>query len=172
MTDESQIGSTGSAPQRKSSIGVTIFMWLLAIGFLAAGYGAMKTYFDERAEIADLEENGVATEASVISVTETTNFRGGGGITLSISYPTPDGPDLVHVADVTVCTEADYEDGTETVDIVYAANDPEAVRLADCAATVDTYLPLAIGIVFGLLGLFLAWSLIRKPRSASNAAPG
>jgi hypothetical protein len=45
---------------------------------------------------------------------------------------------------------------------VYAADDPEAVRLAECETTIDSSLPLILGIIFLALGLFFLWGFARS----------
>ena len=146
---------------QKSSLGVNIFIGLLIVGFIAAGIGALNSYLQQRAENAAIAEDGAEVEASVIAVTEKTQFRGGSSFVLTVSFE-PKGSASTQVADVTVCTEGDYTEGDDSVQVVYAVDDPAAVRLAECKDTVDSSLGLVFGIIFLGLGLFFMWGSIRS----------
>jgi hypothetical protein len=144
---------------KKSSLGADIFLALVIVGFIAGGVGALSSYLEQRKQTEELVENGVEAEAQVVSVTETTQFRGGRSTTLTVSFD-PSTSDLA-LADVTVCTEADYDEGAATVQIVHSEDDPEVARLAECVTSVDSQLGLVFGVIFLGLGVFLLWRLIR-----------
>lgn len=146
---------------QKTSRSGTIFFAVAILIFVGFGYGALKSYFDQRTVTENLVTHGVETEADVRSVTTTRTFRGGASTSIGVSFD-PRGPELITFADVQVCTEANYEEGTETVRIVYAPNDPEAVRLAECVSSVDSQLGLIVGVLFLALGAFLLWLMLRR----------
>jgi hypothetical protein len=150
-----------SSAGKKSRAG-DIFIGLLIVGFIAAGLGALNSYLQERRETSAIAEDGVETDGTVIVVSQSARFRGGGGgVTLTVSY-SPEGAAAVEIADVTVCSEADYDEGTDTVRVVYVPDDPQAVRLAECAGTIDSSLGLIFGIIFLALGLFFLQAFVRS----------
>jgi hypothetical protein len=150
-----------STAKKKSSLGVTLFLVALIVGFVWGGVGALNTYLEQRAETKELAENRVEGDAQVLSVTTTKQFRGGQSTSLRVSFD-PSGPELLEFADLTVCTEADYDEGTETVRVVHASTDPGIVALAECEGSVDSILPLVIGVLLIALGAFLVWQLVRS----------
>ena len=148
----------GQAPPATSaSLGVKVFWALVIIGFGAAGYGAMKTYVDQSRIAARLEDEGVEADAAVNSVTEISGRRTATYHELGISYDPP-GPKLLEFAEVQDCNGARWEEGIETVRVVYLPDDPDVIRLQRCASSFDTdILPGIIGAVFIALTLFMLW---------------
>lgn len=149
-------------PPRATLRSTLVFAALIVL-FGAIGVVGVRTYFDNRAESAALVKEGVETDAHVIHVEEIARGprRGGTSITLLVSYETQE-PGGVEIAEVFPCSEVEYEDGDETIRVVYLPGDPEAVRMAGCASTIDTSLPLVIGIGSFALALFLLWLLVRQ----------
>lgn len=144
-------------PVTSASLGVKVFWALVIIGFGAAGYGAMKTYVDQSRVATRLEEEGVEADADVNSVTEISGRRTETYHELGISYDPP-GPKLLEFAEVQDCNGARWEEGIETVRVVYLPDDPDVIRLQRCASSFDTdILPGIIGAVFIALTLFMLW---------------
>ena len=158
-------------PPRLTVRAVLIFTTLIAL-FGAIGVVGVRTYFADRAESAALMTEGIETDAHVIHVEKVSRGPNRGfSITLLVSYETQD-QFGVEIAEVFPCSEVQYEEGDETIEVVYSPDDPDAVRMAGCAATIDTWLPLAIGIGSFALSLFLLWQLVsqwrRRPREFSG----
>ncbi|HJR44597.1 MAG TPA: DUF3592 domain-containing protein [Actinomycetota bacterium] len=134
-----------------------LFLTLVMIGFAAAGYGGIKTYLDTRSRTEALEERGVEADATVESVTEVSGRRIETYHRLDLSY-TPPGEQTLYFYEVLDCSGARWEEGLETMRIVYLPDDPEVVRLQRCRSNFDTnVLPGIVGLVFSALALFMAW---------------
>lgn len=158
-----------STPPKTSRL-VAVFIALVGIGFVAAGIGSFKSYFDQRSETQRLEEQGVETEANIISVEVTTQRRGGNHARLGVTYEDR-GSGATTFAEVLDCSEERYEEGDRTVRIVYVPGNPEDVRRAECVSSVDSILPLVVGPIFLALGLFLLLSPLRRKRRDGPAEP-
>ncbi|MEA2432748.1 MAG: hypothetical protein QOG54_205 [Actinomycetota bacterium] len=151
------------------TLGVKIFLALVIIGFGAAGYGGLKTYFDNRAAISNLKDRGVETDASVTSVTEVSGRRIETYHKISVAFD-PQGPDSSESAEILDCSGNRY-DGEGSVTIDYLPDDPSIIRLAACEGSFDSnVLPGIIGLVFGALALLLLWRL-RGFWTRSSTAP-
>lgn len=132
---------------------------LVAVGFFAGGYGAIKTVFDNRAETKRLEQQGVEEEANVLSVSEFT--RNGRFVynEISVSYEGP-GDDLLAFGHVQDCEGHRIEPGTETVDIEYLPDDTDVIQLVDCKSSFDSQVfPGIAGGALIAFGLFMLWRL-------------
>lgn len=154
-------GGTSLPRARGASPGMKVFYALVIIGFGAAGFGALKTYFDNRTASSALEERGVEADARVSSVTEISGRRIETYHELSISYDPP-GPRLLEFAEVQDCSGQRYLGATPSVEIVYLPDDPDTVRLSACRSSFDSnILPGILGLVFVVIALFLPWRLRR-----------
>jgi hypothetical protein len=143
---------------------MNVFFALVIIGFGAAGFGGLKTYFDNRAEISNLNESGVETEASVTSVTEISGRRIETYHRINVAWD-PQGPESSESAEVLDCSGNRY-DGEDTVAIDYLPDDPSIVRLVACESSFDSnLLPGLVGLVFTGLALLLLWRLRGSWRS-------
>jgi len=141
----------------RTTLGVKLFLALVILGFLAAGYGGIKTYLDKSAQATGLEEDGVEADADVSSVSEVSGRRIETYHKLFVFYDEEDsiGPVFAHVTD---CSGHRYERGIETVRIVYLPKDPEVVALEACRSNFDANVfPGIVGVAFAALGLLVAW---------------
>ena len=160
MGDE-RIGDDGStiSTQRapfKATLGMKLFLVVVTVGFFAAGYGGLKTYFEDRKDTALLKEEGVTATANVLSTNEVSRTRGGTYFEINVSYDPP-GDEFLEFAQVLECSEESFEPGTEEVEVVFVPGKPDLTRLATCESSVDSILPLVVGIVFPALALLLLW---------------
>ena len=141
------------------TVGMKVFLALVVVGFLAAGWGGIKTYMDKTTQAKELEEKGVLADADVGSVTLTSGRRIEEYATLSVSYDPP-GPKILEFAEVQDCSGARWERGIETVRIVYLPDDPEVIALEACRSNFDVnILPGILGAVFLALAVLLLWRL-------------
>ena len=152
-----------NTPSAKSSRWTTFVIALVAIGFVAAGVGAFKSFFDQRLETRRLQEQGVETEAEIVSVEITTQRRGGRHARVGVTY-TDRESGTTAVAEVLDCTEEQHEEGDRTVRIVYVPGNPEEVRRAECVSSADSVLGAVLGPIFLGLGLFLLLAPLRRNR--------
>ncbi|MFP5352450.1 MAG: DUF3592 domain-containing protein [Actinomycetota bacterium] len=140
-------------------IGTKMFMGLVVVGLLAAGWGGLKTYLDKTNQARELEENGVLADADVSSATLTSGRRIEEYATLRVSFDPP-GPKFLEFAEVKDCSGARWERGIETVRVVYLPDNPEVIALEACRSNFDAnILPGILGAVFLVLGLLLLWRL-------------
>lgn len=155
------IGTSAARPL--STVGKTVFIVIIA-GASALAYASFKTYSADRSERRALVEDGTETDADVVLVERRVRGprRGGPVIELFVSYD-PEGPEMVAYATVFPCSEVQYED-TETVRIVYLPGDPEAVLLAGCEASIDSWIPPVVGALLFALAIYLLWQLVRQWR--------
>lgn len=136
-----------------------MFMGLVVVGLLAAGWGGLKTYLDKTNQARELEENGVLADADVSSATLTSGRRIEEYATLRVSFDPP-GPKFLEFAEVKDCSGARWERGIETVRVVYLPDNPEVIALEACRSNFDAnILPGILGAVFLVLGLLLLWRL-------------
>jgi hypothetical protein len=138
----------------RSSLGVKLFITFAALLFLAAGIASFVAYFNQRALTNKLVEKGIETDADVISVTEISQRRGS-RFELLVSFDI-EGSNATGLADVNECSEQTYEEGTDTVRIVYDPDDSEVARLAECVESVDSWVPIIAGAAFTGIGVLLA----------------
>jgi len=144
-----------------AGLGVKLFFTLVLIGFLAAGYGGIKTYLDKTQESEALQERGVEADADVSTATEISGRRIETYHELSVFYD-PEGPRILEFAVVKDCPGGRWEPGIETVRVVYLPNDPDTIRLAACESSFDVdKLPGIFGLVFFAFALFMLWRLRR-----------
>lgn len=136
-----------------------VFLALVIVGFLAASYGAIKTYLDNTSQAEDLAERGVVEDANVVSATEVSGRRIETYHKLNVSYDPP-GPQFLEFTEVQDCSGARWEPGMETVRVIYLPDDPEVIRIVDCAASFDTnVLPAIAGAAFLGVALLMLWRL-------------
>jgi hypothetical protein len=134
-----------------------VFIALVILGFGAAAFGGLKTYLDNRAAASALQEGGIEADAHVSSVTEVSGRRIETYHKISVSFD-PQGPLEFGSAEIQDCSGHRYESGTGTVRIVYAASDPDTVRLAACRSSFDSdILPGIVGVAFLAVALLLLW---------------
>ena len=127
----------------------------MIVGFIAAGFAGLKTYFDQGGRAESLEDRGVAADANVVSV------RRGEPTTLTVSYDPP-GEQFLEFAEVVDCSEARYEAGLEVVRVVYLPDDPDVIRMEACTSSFDSdFLPGIFGVVFLAFAIFALWRLRR-----------
>ena len=163
--DQSPPNTTTPAPDPAAGpvvspgVGTKIFMALVVIGLLAAGYGGIKTYLDKTSQARELEENGVLADADVSSATLTSGRRIEEYATLRVSYDPP-GPQILEFAEVQDCSGARWERGIETVRVVYLADNRDVIALEACRSNFDAnILPGILGGVFLALALLMLWRL-------------
>ena len=141
----------------KTALSVKVFFALVIVGLLAAGYGGIKTYLDKSGRADALAERGVETEAEVTFVNEVRGRRIETYHELNVTYDREDeiAPGF---AEVTDCPGDRWDESLGIVHIVYLPDDPKVVSLAGCLDSFDVnILPGILGLVFGALGLFMAW---------------
>lgn len=143
----------------KASAGNKIFLALFIVGLVAAGVGALVTYRNTGAESDVLDQRGVRADADVVSVSQVTGAEEVSR--LRVSYDPP-GERFLEFAEVTDCSGARYEQGVETVRVVYLPDDPSVIRLEACEDSFDdNTLPGIIGVVLLLVAALAMWRLRR-----------
>jgi len=157
-----QVGSSGQAPERRPGIGLRILMGLFTIGMGAVGVLGLYVAMEIRSSAAELEDEGIETQADVVQVTATTSNDRLLHHTIDLAF---DGADGRTFADVLDCDGARWEDGMDTVDVVYAPSDPDNVRLVACpASSFSQALPGVGGALLLGLSLFIVWRAFRNWR--------
>src|SRR5688500_13506820 len=116
-------------PRPGPTLGMKVLVVLVILGTFAAGIVAIATYKENSTQGSALETQGVKTDADVVSVRE-----GDGYSEISVSYDPP-GDEFLEFAEVQDCSGARYEQGIETVRVVYLPDDPDVIRLEACQSS-------------------------------------
>ena len=144
------------APDRGPALGMKVMFGLVLVGMIAGGIAAIFVYKENSRQGAALDAQGVKTDADVVSVREEDGYS-----ELTVSYDPP-GDSFLEFAHVQDCSGARYEQGIETVRVVYLPDDPDVIRLEACQSSFDTNVfPGVVGVM--LLG-FAVFMLVRLRR--------
>lgn len=139
------------------SSGPTVFTKILfasvLVGMIVGGIAAIVVYRENSREGAALGTQGVKADADVVSVREEDGYS-----ELTVSYDPP-GDSFLEFAEVQDCAGGRYEQGIETVRVVYLPDDPDAIRLEACQSSFDTNVfPGVVGVA--MLG-FAVFMIVR-----------
>lgn len=142
--------------EQGTALGTKALFALVLVGMIVGGVAALVVYRENSREGAALDADGVKADADVVSVREEDGYT-----ELMVSYDPP-GDEFLEFAEVQDCDGGRYEQGIETVRVVYLPDDPDVIRLESCQSSFDTNVfPGIVGLM--LLG-FAAFMLVRLRR--------